>query len=376
MKRKLAADVAVIGGGIIGLACANELVTRGKRVVVLERDHAGAGAGHVAAGMLAPASESEAENEAFVELALASCAMYEEWVADVETASGLSCGYRKEGTLLLALHHDHEEELQRLMSIQRRLNLASETVTRAEVLEKEPFVSPRVVSGLSVTNDRQVDPRRLTRALSAALSARGGTMVQGQAAEPVIDGGHAAGLRTESLEINAEVVLIAGGVWSAAAWPEAAGPLPLRPVKGQIIRLRGAPLIRHVVRTPDVYLIPREDGELVVGATSEEQGFDTTVTTWAVMDLLREAWRVLPGIAELEVAELSAGLRPALRDHMPAIGATSLEGLFLATGHYRHGIMLAPITAKLIADAIDGVSSEMLRAFDPKRLAEASVGHG
>ncbi len=153
-----------------------------------------------------------------------------------------------------------------------------------------------------------------------------------------------------------------------------AGILPMRPVKGQILRLRGPQLINHVLRTPDVYLVPRTDGELVVGATSEEQGFDTTITTWAVMDLLRDAWRILPGIAELELAETSAGLRPALRDHLPAIGATSVPGLFVATGHYRHGVLLSPVTAKLLADVLDGAGS-VPEAFDPLRLqAPATTG--
>ena len=140
------------------------------------------------------------------------------------------------------------------------------------------------------------------------------------------------------------------------------------PSKARSCRLRGPGLARHVLRTPDVYLVPREEGELVVGATSEEQGFDTTITAWAVMDLLREAWRLLPGIAELELAETSAGLRPALRDNLPAIGATAVEGLFLATGHYRHGFLLAPITAKLLADAIGGASPDLARPFNPMRL--------
>jgi glycine oxidase len=141
----------------------------------------------------------------------------------------------------------------------------------------------------------------------------------------------------------------------------------MRPVKGQILRLRGPRIIEHVVRTPDVYLVPRDDGELVVGATSEEQGFDTTIMTWAVMDLLRDAWRIVPGVAELELAEMSAGLRPALRDHLPAIGATSVPGLFVATGHYRHGVLLAPVTGRLLAGAmLDGAQAPA--AFDPARL--------
>jgi glycine oxidase len=170
-------------------------------------------------------------------------------------------------------------------------------------------------------------------------------------------------------DVHAEVTVVAAGAWSAEVWPEAAGLLPMRPVKGQILRLRGEPLLNHVLRTPDVYLVPREDGGLVVGATTEEQGFDTRVTTWAVMDLLREAWRVLPGVAELEMSEAIAGLRPALRDHQPAIGRTAIEGLLVATGHYRHGIVLAPVTAKLLAGVMDGTAT-VPPAFDPSRLTD------
>jgi glycine oxidase len=173
------------------------------------------------------------------------------------------------------------------------------------------------------------------------------------------------------VEVRAEITVVAAGAWSAEVWPEAAGALPMRPVKGQILRLRGEPLLNHVLRTPDVYLVPRADGELVVGATTEEQGFDTRVTTWAVMDLLREAWRVLPGVAELEMSEAIAGLRPALRDHQPAIGLTAVEGLFVATGHYRHGIVLAPVTAKLLAGVIDGTGT-IPAAFDPTRLTSGN----
>ncbi len=368
MTRKVEADVAVIGGGVIGLACAYELTLRGRSVVVLEREHVGAGAGGVAAGMLAPVSEAEWEEAAFIDLAVESCEIYPEWIREIESRAGFRCGFREEGTLLVALHSDHEEELERLAGVQGRLGLQSVAVTREQVLEKEPYISPRVVGAVYVPGDKQVDPRRLIRALAAALMRAGHPILEGEAARPLIEAGRAVGAVTSEVEIRAEAVLLAGGAWSANVWPEAAGPLPLRPVKGQIMRLRGAQLARHVLRTPDVYLIPREDGELVVGATSEEKGFDTTVTTWAVMDLLRKAWRVLPGIAELEFAEASAGLRPALRDHLPAIGATAVEGLYIATGHYRHGVLLAPITAKLLADAIGGASPDLLRPFDPNRL--------
>ena len=372
MTRRVDTDIVVIGGGVIGLACAYELLHQNRRVVVLERERAGSGAGAVAAGMLSLVSEVETESPEFVDLALESCALYPEWIRRIEADAGLVCGYREEGSLLLALHRDHELELERLMGTQRRLGLQSEPVSRAQVLEKEPYVSPRVIGGLFVPGDRQVNPRRLTQALAAAISARGGEIIEGQPASPLIEAGVAAGASTPEVEVRATVVVIAGGAWSGEVWPDAAGSLPMRPVKGQILRLRGPRLIDHVLRTPDVYLVPREDGELVVGATMEEQGFDTTITTWAVMDLLRDAWRILPGVSELELAETSVGFRPALRDHLPAIGATAVEGLFVATGHYRHGVLLSAVTAKLLAGSLAG--KRVPPAFDPKRLLTQTTG--
>jgi glycine oxidase len=373
MTRVVETDVVIIGGGIIGLACAYELLRHGRRVIVLERDTAGSGAGHVAAGMLAPISEADTEEQAFIDLALESCAIYPEWVRDVETDSGVACGYRDEGSLMIALHRDHEAELERLASIQQRMGLEARLMSREQALEAEPYLSPRVVSGLFVPNDRQVNPRRLTNALAAAVNRLGGQIFEGEAAYPVVAGGAATGASTATLEVHSEAVVIAAGAWSAEAWPAQAGVLPIRPVKGQILRLHGEPVIDHIVRTPDVYLVPRTDGELVVGATMEEQGFDNRVTTWAVMDLLREAWRLVPGIAELEMTEASVGFRPALRDNLPAIGRTSVDGLFVATGHYRHGIVLSPITARVLAGLIDG-SGSVPSEFDAQRLAAAGIG--
>lgn len=376
-------DLAVVGAGIIGLACAYEAAAGGRRVVLIERDQPGSGAGGVAAGMLAPASEGEAGDRHLIDLALESCERYPQWVQAIEADSGFPCGYRTEGSLLVALHHDHLAELRQLAASQARLGLAVEWRDADDLLAIEPNLSPRVVGGLAAPGDRQVDPRRLMRALVGAVQRRGGTLYRG-ASEIELEtaAGRVTGVRflegTEERLVRAEVVLVAAGAWSGAFWPSEWGQLPLRPVKGQVLRLRGAPLIRHVVRTPDVYLVPREDGELIVGATSEERGFDTRVMAGAVLDLLREAWRVLPGVAELEFAEASVGFRPALRDFLPAIGPTPTEGLYFATGHYRNGVLLAPATAALLWEAMErGTLPDRLKPFDPRRLVTApAVGGG
>lgn len=373
MTQKLQADVAIIGGGVIGLATGYELAALGQQVVIMERDVAGSGAGHFAAGMIAPASEADTADPALVELALQSCAMYPEWIKRVEADAGLEAGYRTEGSLLVALHRDHEEELERLAAFQNRIGLQTELVSREFILEKEPYLSPRVTRGFYFPADRQIDPRLLSATLAAAFRALGGTLIEGEDARPIMESGRPAGIESASgtYEVSAASVLVAGGTWSEQVWPLEAGALPLRPVKGQILRLHGQPVTNHIVRTPDIYLVPRHSGELVVGGTMEEQGFDTTPIAGAVMEMLREAWRVLPGTAELALAEVGVGLRPALRDNMPAIGASALDGLFVSTGHYRHGIMLAPISSTLLAEQIvSGTASESLRAFDPRRFEQ------
>ena len=210
----------------------------------------------------------------------------------------------------------------------------------------------------------------------AAIEARGGTLVWpaevlelelGQRWKAVVE------VPGDRLEISAENVIVAAGAWTRDA-AVACERLPLRPVKGQVLRLRGERLLRHVIRTPDVYIIPRASGDLVLGASSEEQGFDARPTAGPMMDLLYNAWRALPGVYELELDEVCVGFRPALRDHLPAIGATEHDRLYVATGHYRNGILLAPATAALLADLIDGQNPELLRGLEPGRFAPAGVG--
>ena len=376
-------DIAVLGGGIIGLAIAYEATRRGQRPLVIERAAVGqSGAAWAAAGMLAPAAEAESEDRALVELALESCRLYPEFVSTVEADSEMDCGYRTEGSLLVAVNRDHREELERLASLQRGLGLDVAWLDAGQVLCQEPTLSPRVVGALFVEGDRQVDPRRLVRALRTAVERRGGQIVEfADVTGLETNDGKVEGVSYtvagERVSASVACVVAAAGVWTNGLPLDAVHVLTLRPVKGQILRLRGAPIIRHVVRTPDVYLVPRADGELVVGATSEEMGFDARPTAGAALELLREAARVLPGIVELELAEQTVGFRPALRDNLPAIGPAATSGLFLATGHYRHGVMLAPITARLVLDCIDsGSVPPLIAPFQPSRLGQQPILKG
>jgi glycine oxidase len=374
MSLPASAEIVVVGAGVIGLAIAFDLARRGKSVLVLERDRIGAGATRASAGMLAPVSEAEAEEPALVELALESHRRYPEFVEAVESASGMRCGFRQEGTLVVALGHDHEEELDHLLEAQRQRGLVCQRLTAEETFQREPHLSGWVTGGLLAEEDFQVDPRALALALAAATRAHGGHIVEGSAVEALdrqkgrlvrVTG------RTEGQEfsVDCDAAVVAAGAWSSTDIRSQASELGIRPVKGQTVRVRGPELMRHVLRTPEVYVVPREGGELVIGATVEEQGFDVTPTAGAVMDLLRRAWHVLPGIYDCVFSEVSVGLRPAARNHLPLIGATDEEGVFVATGHYRHGVLLAPVTAWLLADLIaGGTRSDLLEHFSPGRL--------
>ncbi|TAJ20251.1 MAG: glycine oxidase ThiO, partial [Dehalococcoidia bacterium] len=341
-------DVAVVGGGIVGLAVAHALAQRGRRVTVIEGKRIGerAAAG-VAAGMLAPSSEVDLTDPCLTHLALASHEAYPAWTAALERESGVETGYDATGTLLVALHRDHLALIEHLHSFQVERGLAAERLTGRQAREEEPYLAPGIAGALRMP-DAQVNPRRLLRALPIALERRGAAILEGTHVTTVASGADGEGyaVATECAgaiaTFRAAQVVLAAGAWSRQIASPVAGlpllPLPLRPVKGQILRLRGERLVRHIIRTPDVYIVPRADGELVVSASMEDQGFDDRSTAGAVYDLLREARRALPGIAELELAECGVGFRPALRDHLPAIGNVDGAGLFVASGHFRNGV--------------------------------------
>jgi glycine oxidase len=347
-------DVVVVGGGPIGLASAWRAQQRGLRVVVIERDRPGAGAAHAAAGLLTPVTESDFGEEQLLRLNLESLRLYPRFVEELEEASGIDVGFRRNGTLALALDRDDAEELHRQAELHRRLGVESERLLPSEARRLEPGLSPSIAGALLVTTEAAIDPRRLVQALAAVVPVVTGAPVTGA----IVEGDRIVGVRTDDAEYRGDAVVAAGGAWGASWLPGAARPA-VRPVKGEVLIVRAPePLIEHCVRTVGphrVYLVPRGDGRIVVGATQLERGFDTTVTAGGVLELLREAYRVLPEIAELELVETVASLRPGTPDNKPVIGRGALEGLVLATGHYRNGILLAPLTADAVADLLVGV---------------------
>jgi glycine oxidase len=366
-------EVVVVGGGVVGLSVAYELARRRRQVLVLDRDDVPGVATRAAAGMLAPTSEADLTDRPLVALELDSLGRYPGFVAGIEGLTGQSCGYRTEGTLWVALNRDQEGDLEHLVAMQRAKGLPARPLTPNEVLAREPHVSGRVIAGLLAEGDHQVDPRALTRGLGAAVARLEGRVATGCRVTRIEHAGGrveaVSGVRRDgAFRVSCEVAVLAAGVWSG----EVDAPVPrleLRPVKGQLVRLTGPELVRHIVRSPDAYLVPRRGGELLVGATMEEQGLDPLPTAGAVLDLLREAWRLLPGIYDLAVSELSVGFRPVVRDHRPVIGATATRGLFVATGHFRNGVLLAPATAHHLAEwIVGGAPPAALAPFGVERL--------
>jgi glycine oxidase len=379
-------DAVVVGAGVIGLACAWRAAGRGLRVAAVD-PAPGHGASHVAAGMLAPVSELHYGEESLLRLNLAAVERYPSFVAELESASGESAGYRECGTLAVALDAGDRAVLEDLHRFQSRLGLDARPLSGRECRRLEPLLAPRAQAGLLIVGDHQVDNRRLASALLTAAARSGATVVRHRVAEVCVDDGSVSGvLLDDGTRIRARTVVLAAGARTGQIGGVPAEVLPpVRPVKGQILRLRVPPAyrpflsrtVRGTVRGCQVYLVPRADGEVVVGATQEELGYDELVTAGGVYQLLRDAHTLVPGITELHLAETSAGLRPGSPDNAPIVGPTSLPGLVLATGHYRNGILLTPVTADAVATVLaEGSLPEPMRAFSPRRFTLEGAAPG
>ncbi|WP_150239729.1 glycine oxidase ThiO [Streptomyces albofaciens] len=380
-------DVLVIGGGIIGLVTAWRAARRGLRTAVAD-PAPGGGAAQVAAGMLAAVTELHYGEQTLLGLNLASAHRYPDFAAELTEASGRDLGYRRCGTLAVALDSDDRALLRDLHALQLRSGLDSEWLSGRECRRLEPMLAPGVRGGLRVDGDHQVDPRRLAAALLTACERAGVAFHRTTAERLTVGRGRATGAElADGSRVAAGQVVLAAGSRSGqlAGVPEDVLP-PVRPVKGQVLRLRmpgglpgGVPFlsrtVRAVVRGGPLYLVPREDGELVVGATTEELGWDTTVTAGGVYELLRDAHELVPGITELPLVETLAGLRPGSPDNAPLLGPTALPGLLLATGHHRNGVLLTPVTGDVMAAALTGgpLPEEAL-PFAPDRFPPQPYG--
>jgi glycine oxidase len=373
--------VVIVGGGVIGLVTAWRAAQRGMRTTVVD-PAPGGGAAQVAAGMLAAVTELHQGEETLLSLNLASARRYPDFAAELEEASGRRIGYRACGTLAVALDADDRAHLRELHMLQQRCGLDSQWLSGRECRRLEPMLAPDVRGGLRVDGDHQTDPRRLAAALLVAGERAGVVFRHARAQRLVVVRDRATGVvLADGGELTADQVVLAAGSRTGRleGVPEAVLP-PVRPVKGQVLRLRvpqnRAPFlsrtVRAVVRGSRVYLVPRVDGELVVGATSEELGWDTTVTAGGIYELLRDAHELVPGLTELPLVETRAGLRPGSPDNAPLLGPTALPGLQVATGHYRNGVLLTPVTGDVLADSLTtGELPRAARPFTPKRFSAA-----
>jgi len=368
-------DTIIVGGGAIGLAVAWRAAQAGLAVTVVDPNPA-RGATWAAAGMLAPVTEAHYGEDALLELNLESARRWPSFAAELSEATGRDLGYRQCGTVSVARNPDDNAALDELFAFQRRLDLEVQRLSAREARSLEPALSPRVRGGILVSGDHQVDNRAFVDALRAAAEAAGVTLRRTR-----VTALRTRGDRVEGVELAdggvltaSEVVLAAGAHSGQIGGVPAAAVPSVRPIKGQLLHLRGpSPLATRNIRGLDVYIVPRADGRVVVGATVEELGFDTRVTAGAVHELLREAWTLLPGLAELELVEATAGLRPGSPDNAPLLGGTAVDGLLLATGHHRHGVLLTPVTADGLAEALTGGPAEAIAAFSPRRFAAAGA---
>jgi glycine oxidase len=373
-------NVAIIGAGVIGLGIAWRLAARGTSVAVFDQGAAGSGASHAAAGMLAACSEAEPGEEALVTLGRESQARWPAFAAELEQASGIDVELRREGTLVVALTADDQARLNHQLVFQQKLGLPLQWISAAETRRREPHLAGKLAGAVFSPEDTQVDNRKLAAALRIAALAAGASVSEHRPVSAISShAGRVDGIMlADGSTVAADVVVLAAGAWSRniAGLPAELRP-PVRPIKGQMLALRmdpAAPLLTHVVWAPGAYLVPRRDGRLLVGATVEEKGYDTSLTAGGVLTLLEAAWRVVPAVEELPIDEMWVGHRPGSRDDAPILGAGPLDGLIYATGHHRNGILLTPITADTIARLIlDDLADPLIRPFGIERFAPADA---
>ncbi len=379
-------DVAIVGGGIIGLAVAWRARARGLSVTLIEREQIGwGGASRVAAGMLAPVAEVEygEHGRRLLDLALRAAEMWPGFVAGLERASGSEVGLMRTGTLMVAHDDDDARELERQLEFRHALGLRATRLRASEAREREPALAPTIRLALEVPDDHSVDPRRVVSALRTACE-QGGVELREHSAVTGLsldsDGRRVRGVTlADGGVLTADRVVAAAGAWCGQLDGLLDGAdVPVRPVKGQVMRLRdpaGPGLLERTVRYPGGYLVPRADGRYVLGGTMEERGFDSDSTAGAAYELLRDALQVVPGVSELAIEELNVGFRPGTPDNVPFIGRSRVGGLIWATGHHRNGILLAPLTAEMVAAQLIGEGGEQdepLSLCDPTRAISSS----
>lgn len=366
-------DAIVVGGGVIGCSIALRLAKAGLKVTVLERGRIGREASWAAAGMLAPQSETTGE-EAIFDLSVRSRALYRGFVDEVRSISGIDPEYRGEGMLCVALNDEDASSFAVWPSAQRRLGLSAETLSADDTRRLESSVADSSLGGVFLPNDHQLDSRKLMDSLAAAIGKLGVEVVEGnEVSEIVREGNKVTGVSGAGECLHAGAVIVATGCWSSRLLSTAELEIDVIPARGQMLAVDGGGLrMERVLHSRRVYVVPRRDGRILIGATLEYEGYSRKVTAGAMNRLLSAAIELAPAIAGCEVVETWCGLRPDTPDHLPVIGPGPLENLFIATGHFRNGILLAPLTAEVITGMIvKGAIPDEIRPFGWERFTSA-----
>jgi glycine oxidase len=367
-------DVAIAGGGVIGGAIALELARAGLRVGVFDRQHPGLEASWASAGILSPAPESPGMI-AMVPLGKASLSLYPDFVARVEEISGQNTGFRPKGTLEALFSKDTREELSTIIALHHGLGLQAEALRPEDARELEPALSEEVEAAVLRPNEASIDNRALTNAVLEAAKRSGAEIFPGSGVKAIWrDGNRCAGLQLQKEKIEAKWTIIAAGCFSETI-EGVAKYAPVTPAKGQMAALRAHDVeIQRVLWSDKIYLVPRNDGRILAGATVEHVGFDKRTTAGGIQKILSAAIELAPGLANARIEETWAGLRPDSPDHLPILGPTDIDGLLMATGHFRSGILLTPITAQVIREWItEQRASVDWSRFSPLRFQSAGA---
>lgn len=366
--------IGIIGGGSIGLSCGWQLVRNGYDVTIFDAGSVGQATSRVAAGMLAPQAEAGFEEIELMKLGQASLARYPSFIEELQHDAGHAPSIDHCGTLLVGIDRDDTEQLKRLYQFREELSLDIQWLTGTEARDMEQSLSPRVISAIWLPDDAQINNRQLLRTLKETFASLGGRIVEHTQVEHVAVQQDAFQVTTTHDQYTFNQLLLAAGSWSnQIPFSPQAPHLPLRPVKGQVINLQQTKEfeLNHMIRTPRGYLAPKQGEYLAIGATSEERGFELYPTAGGMKEILEDAWEVVPSIYDLPFQEVNVGLRPGTADQGPIVGETNQPGLFTATGHYRHGILLSPITAYGILSAIEGEDlPPALTQFQPGRFRQ------
>lgn len=372
------AEILIIGGGVIGLATARALKKRGAaRITILERGHVGRESSFAAAGMLAPQAETDKLDD-FFDFCHESNRLYPQFAGELLEETGIDIELDRSGTLYLAFSDEDVKEINRRYVWQKGSGLAVEYLTAEEIRRNEPFVSPDVREGLFFPHDWQVENRKLLLALRKFAELNAIQIVEhAEVKNLIVRDGRATGAATETKTFAADSIILATGAWtSLVKIADFDSPFQVKPIRGQMLSFQAAKrFFRHVIYSPRGYVVPRMDGRILAGATVEDVGFDKSVTDAGIDFLMENALEIAPSLVNLEITEKWSGLRPLATSGLPVLGALPVaENLFAATGHYRNGILLAPVTAETLADKlINNVESRYLQIFSPVRSQESRV---